>query len=224
MTVATAALADDVPDNDCAPAKGITPICGFQSPEDIDVLPRAGALVVGGLGGFTLDDRNGDIRILRLSDLSIEKIFPPDSGGRTETGGVVWGDATCPGPPPGFSAHGIHVSRNAHGSYTLLVVNHTEREAIEWIELREDAGHFGATWRGCVIVDEELWINDVAMLADGGFVATHMMPRSLAATLFERAPDDRKATGYLVEWQPGRGWRKIEGTEGGTAKRCSGVL
>ncbi|NNL87277.1 MAG: hypothetical protein HKP27_16570 [Myxococcales bacterium] len=96
----------------------------------------------------------------------------------------------------------------------MLVVNHTSREAIEWFEIREDDGNFAARWRGCVVIDEELWINDVAMFPDGGFVASHMMPRAIAATLFDRLPNDRVESGYLVEWHADTGWKKIEGTEG----------
>ena len=80
-----------------------------------------------------------------------------------------------------------------------------------------DGDDFAARWRGCVIVDEPLWVNDVAMLpgsAGGGFVATHMMPREIADTLFDRPPNDQLATGYNVQWQPDTGWTKIEGTEG----------
>ncbi|MFT4562012.1 MAG: outer membrane protein assembly factor BamB, partial [Gammaproteobacteria bacterium] len=75
-------------------------------------------------------------------------------------------------------------------------------------------GEFSARWRGCVIVAEDLWINDIAMLADGGFVATHMMQRAQASTIFDRQPRDRQATGYLVQWHKSAGWKQIAGTEG----------
>jgi hypothetical protein len=179
----------------CVPLNGITPICGFASPEDIDVMPGAKALVVGGLGGFSLDDANGDMRILRLDDHSITTIFPPYAHLRSSNNLAPKGDPACPGPPVGFSAHGIHVSTNIDTTLTLLVVNHTGREAIEWLEVSERDGEFSARWRGCVIVPKELWINDVAMLADGGFVATHMMPRDQASTIFDRQPGDSEATG-----------------------------
>jgi sugar lactone lactonase YvrE len=65
-----------------------------------------------------------------------------------------------------------------------------------------------------VIVDEPLWINDVAMLADGGFVATHMMSRTLAATMLDRPAADGVKSGAVVTWQRGKGWKKIPGPEG----------
>jgi len=43
---------------------------------------------------------------------------------------------------------------------------------VEWFQLARDVtGRLAATWRGCVMADAPLWINDVAMIADGGFVA-----------------------------------------------------
>lgn len=195
--------------SDCVEGAGITPICGFLAPEDLEVVPGGDALIV---GGFSLDNENGDLRALYLADHSIETIYTP--GVSQPLSREAWGDPACPGPPKGFAAHGIHLSRNDRGSLTLLVVNHTGREAIEWFEVTQDGGRIRAAWQGCVVIDDELWINDIAMLPDGGFVASHMMPREIAATLFDRAPNDQNATGYVVEWQRDGGWKKLEGTEG----------
>ena len=207
--------ADDVIDthSDCQAANGITPICGFLPPEDLDVVPGGKAIVV---GGFNLDDENGDIRILHLADHSIETIYSPDMMGSAPvaTDAAPWGDSACPGPPTGFAAHGIHLSKNAGGNYTLLVVNHTSREAIEWLELIDHGGSFSAQWKGCVIIDPELWINDIAMLPDGGFVASHMMPFNIRKSLFDRPTNDGVESGYVVEWQAQTGWKKIAGTDG----------
>jgi len=184
---AMCSVADDVLDDDCQPANGITPICGFLPPEDIDAIPGRNALVV---GGFSLDNQNGEVRVLDLSDHSITTIYTPDM------------------------PMAIQITENAHGSYTLLVVNHTSREAIEWIEVKQDGARFSGAWKGCVIVDPGLWINDIAMLPDGGFVASHMMPRKISRSIFDREPNDRVETGYVVEWHKETGWTKIKGTEG----------
>ena len=196
----------------CLSGDGIDVICGFLPPEDIDVIPQKNVLVV---GGFSLDNQNGDIRVFHPEQNLIETIYNPDDSGPTYfPDGEVWGDPNCPGPPTGFAAHGIQISKNKMGSYTLLVVNHTSREAIEWLEVREKEGRYSADWRGCVVVPAPLWINDVSMLPDGGFVASHMMPREISRTIFDRKPNDRVETGYVVEWHKDRGWSKIEGTDG----------
>lgn len=198
-------------ESDCAPAAGITPICGFLAPEDLEVIPGGEALLV---GGFSLDNENGDLRVLHLADHEIDIVYSPDRAETEDSSESAWGDPSCPGPPEGFAAHGIHLSRNDRGSYTVLVVNHTSREAIEWFELGAEGKSSSAQWRGCVIIDEELWINDIAMLPGGGFVGSHMMPRAIAGTLYDRKPNDQNATGYVVEWQPTSGWEKVPGTEG----------
>jgi hypothetical protein len=204
------ACADRQPD-DCAPGGGITPICSFLPPEDLEVVPGGKALIV---GGFSLDNENGDLRVLQLGDGSIEKLYAPGALQDLVDPAEAWGDPACPGPPEGFAAHGIHLSTHLSGSHTLLVVNHTSREAIEWFEITDDDGVFAAAWRGCAVIDEELWINDIAMLPDGGFVASHMMPREISEALFDRPPNDRVETGSVVEWQLDRGWEKVPGTEG----------
>jgi hypothetical protein len=207
------ATADEVIEDDCPSGNGITSICGFLPPEDIDVVPGGKAIIV---GGFSLDNENGDIRVLHLADNSIETIYSPDMMGPppSSSDGALWGDPDCPGPPTGFAAHGIQLVENKHGSYTLLVVNHTSREAIEWLEVKDNGGSFSAEWKGCVIVDPELWINDIAMLPDGGFVASHMMPFEISRSIFDRLPNDRVETGYVVDWHKETGWTKIEGTDG----------
>lgn len=199
----------------CEPLHGITPICGFAAPEDLDVLPDGSALIVGSLGRWD-GTKSGGIQVYYPHNGQIDTLYTSgDQSSATRATDGTWGDPTCPGPPAKFSAHGLHVSSRDDGSYTLLAVNHTARESVEWFQLQRDAaGHLSATWRGCVIVDEPLWINDVAMLADGGFVATHMMSRALAATLLDRPPADGVKSGALVTWQRGVGWRKIPGTEG----------
>jgi len=211
LIVAAPAGADDVSGDACISENGITPICGFESPEDIEVTPGGDALIV---GGFNLDNANGDIRVLDLGTNRIEVIFDPDAANYPPAPVPGWGDPACPGAPSGFAAHGIHLSANAMGSLTLLVVNHTSREAIEVFEITERGAAMKAAWRGCVIVDPPLWVNDVAMLGDGALVASHMMPRETAHTMFDRPPDDDVETGYLVEWGAATGWTIIPNSEG----------
>lgn len=183
---------------------------GFHSPEDIDVVAGGAALVV---GSFNLEGDNGDLRMYYPTSGEVEVIYVPSDRDKV-TAAKNWGAPHCPGPPPGFAAHGIHVSRNPAGTYTLLAVNHTGREAVEWFELREETGRFSAEWRGCVPVDKPYWINDVAALPDGGFVASHMMPREEANTMLARLPNDGIESGYVIEWGPAIGWRKVPGTDG----------
>jgi PQQ enzyme repeat len=199
----------------CEPHGGITPICGFTAPEDIDALPDGGALIVGSLGrwGSTL---GGGIKAYYPSDERIDTLY--SSGAQHAAAAAAdgsWGDPTCLAPPATFSAHGLHVSARDDGTFTLLVVNHSERESVEWFQLRRDAsGRLAATWRGCVMIETPLWINDVAMFPGGGFVATHMMSHAEGATMLDRPPADGVKSGWVVTWQQQEGWQKIPGTDG----------
>lgn len=211
----TCAQAEQTKQVPCEALGGITPICGFAAPEDIDALPDGSALIVGSLGRWD-GTRGGGIQVYYPADGHIDTVYTSgDHSAAAVPAHGAWGDPACPGPPAKFSAHGLHVSSRDDGTYTLLAVNHTERESVEWFQLQRNvAGRLTATWRGCVMVDEPLWINDIAMLADGGFVATHMMSRSLAATMLDRPPVDGVKSGWLVIWQRGVGWKKIPGTQG----------
>lgn len=205
------AAADQVQSDACEPGNGITPICGFSSPEDIDVLEQDEVLVV---GGFNLAARNGDLRSLHLRDGTVRRIFYLEDPKSQRAPTPGWGDPNCPGFPTGFAAHGIHVSNNANGSKALLVVNHSSREAVEWFEIEREGTTYRALWRGCTVLPDGLWINDIARLPDGGFVASHMMSRSKAMTMFDRPMNDGLATGYVLQWSAANGWQRIAGSEG----------
>ncbi len=217
-SVMAAVHADDLMQTDCQPENGITPICGFSAPEDLDDVTGMQALVVGSLGGVNFNDshatQGGDIRILYLDTLNTEKVYPPGLDAPAVSEGPAWGSPDCPGPPAEFSAHGLHVSANKLGSHTLLVVNHAGRESIEWLELNKNGTRITARWRGCVMVDEPYWVNDVAILDDGGLIASHMMPREQAGTLLSRPTNDRVESGFVLEWHADSGWQKIPGSEG----------
>lgn len=188
----------------------ITIIDGFRAPEDIDILVDADALII---SGYTVSG-NGDLRVFHPESGKIDVVYEPSIEDFDSGEMLAWGAPNCPGPPLGFAPHGIHVSQNGAGTYTLLAVNHTSREAVEWFEIEPAEDTFTAKWRGCVLVDEPYWINDVAALPDGGFVASHMMPRELASEAFKRQPNDGIKSGYVIEWQKDRGWTKVPGTEG----------
>jgi sugar lactone lactonase YvrE len=48
---------------------------------------------------------------------------------------------------------------------------------VEFFEVREDRGSYTLGWRGCVVPPAGSYLNDVAMLPDGGFVVSNMYPR-----------------------------------------------
>lgn len=202
----------DTQEDTCTPGSGITPICGFMAPEDLEVLPGGEFLLAGGLSLH--DGGEGDLRVMKISDHSIQKIYDVSDSESAQVNSEGWGDSNCPGPPAGFSAHGMKLTQDETGRNILLVINHTSREAVEYFEITNNGDSFKAEWIGCVVVGEGLWINDLAVLPKSGFVASHMMPHEIWPTIFDRPHNDKVETGYIVEWNKDIGWKKVEGTEG----------
>jgi hypothetical protein len=188
----------------CVTANGVIPICGLVGPEDVELLKDGQTLVVSELPAeFEHPHGPG----LMLADLVGNTSRPLPIRTEREAG---WGDASCLAPPAvGLSTHGIHLSTRTDGRTQLLVVNHSEEDAIQAFELVGDRGSYQAIWRGCAVYSGGPF-NDVAALPGGGFVATVMLDKDLVK---DQNPLDfmlsGKKTGYLVEWNPETGFRRL---------------
>jgi hypothetical protein len=186
----------DVPAEDCQPVPGIKPFCDLQAPEDMVLSPGAGAIIFGEFGGL-IDPAPGQLTRLDLASESFTTLYPKaDADGTPD-----WGDKHCPGAPGAeFSPHGLHLSQRANGDWQLLAVNHRGRESVEFFHL-DEADQL--TWRGCVVMPENAFLNDIVALPEGGFLATHMADRNdpeLIATLLSG-----RSAGAIWSWQPDRG-------------------
>ncbi len=201
--------------DDCAPGQGYTPICGLQRPEDLEALPGGKLILVSEYGALS-GALPGRLTAYRPLDDARTALYPAaDATAATATAG--WGDPTCPGAPgPAFSPHGIHHS-TVGGANRVLVVNHGGREAVELfeLELAPDSASATLTWRGCVIAPDDVWLNDVAGLPDGGLAVSHMVKRGTGEEAFFEAERTHAATGEVLEWQTAGGWRRLPGTAGG---------
>jgi hypothetical protein len=202
---------------DCVARGGIEPICGFENPEDLAVMPGGTWLVVSqfaGAGG----EVGGSLVAFRPSDGRRHALFPDPDGepsrGQAESDDERWGSPECPGPPDpeAFGPHGIDLDVRAH---RLAVVNHGDREAVELFEVGHDRRGLALFWRGCVPIPEDVWANDVALLPDGGFVLTRM----LGAKGFDRILSILQMffggnTGWVLEWTPGEGVDRVPDSQG----------
>ncbi len=203
-----ASFADDA---DCSARDGYTPICGFQRPEDIEVLPGDTLLVseYGGLAGA-----HAGVLSLYVPAAGTRRVLYP---GPTARDGVAdWGAPDCPGPPGAeLDPHGIHHGPTG-GDERVFVVNHRGREAVELFELA-DAGDPAATrlvWRGCVPAPPGVWMNDVVGLPGGGFAVSHMVARGTGGEALFAAERARNDVGYVLTWDPQAGWQKLPGSDG----------
>lgn len=197
----------------CEPVGAARPICGFRNPEDLELLPDGKHLLVGEFGSME-GARGGALALLELASDARSVLYRGGDGGSVAPG---WGDPDCPGPPPeAMSPHGIHLSQRADGRLQLLVVNHGGRESVEFFEVSGSGSGWAVAWRGCAVAPDGSWLNDVVALPEGGFLATHMLPkRSGALQIVEylKAAALGMRTGHALEWRPGRGFAPLPGTE-----------
>lgn len=194
----------------CAPFEGLTPVCGFQSPEDLALLPDDSGILVSEFG--QMGETEGVISVLNLSNRQRTVLYSADSSNDLRVNNAIWGDAKCDEPEQ-FSPHGIDLAQRPGGRWQLLVVNHGGRESIEMFELLQSGDQpWSLIWRGCVEAPDDSAFNDVAALSNG-FVTTRMMSRDsgIGGMIDYFLGRD---TGFLWQWNLNDGFTKVRNSEG----------
>lgn len=195
------------------PHEGIGSICGFANPEDVEVIPAAGILLVsemrhGGSGGaLAALPLNLDAQ----KTAKPRRLWPPETPTTQTDATAPLGDPDCPKPSDNlFSPHGI-ASRNTDTPCTVrvAVVRHGEREAIDLFDLVGKGDKATLTWRGCIPLPPDMTANDVQFAPDGEILATFYQPPGWRYTLAMAFGID---TGHVIAWKEGR-WRDVGGTE-----------
>jgi hypothetical protein len=150
------------------------PLCGWQRPEDMELLPDGEHIIVS-----EMEEEHGAIAgHLSLLNTKTSKRIELDHSNR-DSNELLWGDSDCNVPPAdNLAPHGIHLSLRDDQRVLLLVVNHGAREAVEFYEVIADTQSYKLTWRGCVIPPEGSFLNDVVAVNGGGFAATHMFTKT----------------------------------------------
>ena len=162
-------------------------ICGVMNPEDLATLPVAGWVLVSEMTHSLPTDEphtfvSGRLTGLRLGETGEElgrRVLFPHEWAEVAANAERWGDPSCAGPPStdDFQPHGIDVGRGPSGRAAVAVVTHGDREVIDLFEIGVAAAQPTLTWRGCVAMRPGRAANDVALLDEGGFVVTDMIPR-----------------------------------------------
>ncbi len=190
-------------------------ICGYQNPEDLDVVPSRNILIAS-------EERSGG----RLMGLELDHLetgpfalWPRDDdtgSGKGDAGHV--GDPNCAGPPDAstFYPHGISVAdlSKTTGAARIAVVAHTGRETIQFFDMNAD-GPARLTWRGCIFYPELTTGNDVALFTDGSLVATNYTPVGGAEGAGYRLRGGFGFdTGDVLAWSQEGGWTHVPNTNG----------
>ena len=188
----------------CEAADGFVPICGVVAPEDLVRAPREGQVIFGQMAG------RGGIYLLRTKDDLVEPLFAENKLAIDPATG--WGTPECPAPDQALHAHGIDLHQLRDGRWRLLAVNHAGRESVEFLELTYSGDRPALTWRGCVLAPEDGNFNDVAGLADGDFLVTHMGSRARGTWEAILARVGFK-TGVVYHWTADSGFAGVSGTD-----------
>jgi hypothetical protein len=187
----------------CAPAGGLSFVCGIVNGEDLVLVPNSAWLIASGMApGSSLhavDTRNKTVRVL--------------FGGTTAAARADKARfANCPGPLDARQAvlHGLSLRPAAAGRYTLYATTHGGRESVEVFEVAPAGGTPAATWIGCILLPQGLAANSVAAFTDGSLLATVLiMPGKTFEDAFAQRP-----TGVVLAWKPGeKTFRPLPGTE-----------
>ena len=192
----------------CVASGKMEPICQFTNPEDIELLPDGKTLLVSQMGLNMEQSAPGSLVFFDTVTRQITPAQPAKDTPITDD----WGAANCPGNPHATIApHGTSLKQRADSRWQLAVVNHGGRESIEMYELLTSRDQPQLVWRGCVPATDGVFMNDVAVLKDGGFVASHMFDKR-APHVLGTSVDAMKAiigmhTGYVFEWQKASGFR-----------------
>lgn len=207
LALGLAACGSVDPITSCEPVGNAAPLCGFQNPEDLALVPDRTHVIVSEYG-----DAGRIAGRLSLLDLATGEHTTLFAGG--EPGGSgPWGAPDCGPPSTEFSPHGIHLSHRTDGALQLLVVQHGGRESVEMFEVTPKGGSWELAWRGCAVAPDG-GLNDVVALPEGGFLVTRFGPSTpLAFTLAAvEATLFGGDTGWVYAWSRDEGFSEVPGT------------
>jgi hypothetical protein len=183
-------------------AKGY--VWGPINAEDLAPVPASPWLITSGMTGISA--AQGRLYAVDRRDYSCNEIFPylgssaPDEARFGKQASV---------DPVRFEPHGIDVATRPDGVNELYVVHHGWRESVEVFEIELGGIRPVLRWIGAAELPGSAVGNDVAAVADGGFVVSINVYQQDGT----HSPEAGQETGGVLEWSPTAGWSTLPGAQ-----------
>ena len=185
----------------CAPSGGLSFVCGVNRGEDLVLIPGGHWIIASGLG------EGGALHLLD-ADRKTARRWYPDAAAASKPDPATYPGCASPPDPKRFVAHGLSIRSRPGGKFTLYMVGHGGREAVEVFEVTGGAKP-AISWVGCVPLPKDWPLNSVAATPDGSLLGTVLnLPGTSRADIHAGRP-----TGAVVAWDvKGKTWRKLPNT------------
>jgi hypothetical protein len=193
---------------DCPPEGSLSYVCGLQNAEDIVRVGTTRWLIASSVAASG-SPGVGTIYLIDSEAKVAEELFPGASPVlRNDT--ALFPD--CPSVDlDHLEVQGLSLRETEPGMFRLYATTHGSVEAIQAWELDATGETPQLTWVGCVPLPDGMYANSVAILSDGGFVAT----KFLDPTNSDRfgAISRGEVNGEVHEWHPGGTVTAVPNTE-----------
>ena len=193
---------------ECAPDGDLMFVCNQAGPEDLVDVPGTPWVLAG-----AYQEGSGGLRLIDTRDLTTTILLPADQP-REQHDRAAY--PSCPGPVVSvegrdFTTHGLYIAPRPADVHTLYAVHHGTRESVEVFELDVRQNPPVLTWIGCAVAPagENLNLNSVVELPEGGFAATSFRPMGGSIESIIAG----EISGAIWEWQAAAGWRKVPGSD-----------
>jgi hypothetical protein len=189
----------------CAPAHGLSFVCGLKKPEDIVRIPQTQWLIASGVAPGAQ---------LTLVDTAAKTASAFYVGTKEQIRPVKSGYPRCPGPPDpsGFAPHGLALRPAAlKDTYQLYVVSHLALEGVQVFAVDARSSQPKISWMGCVPFGKGVTGNAVTALRDGTILATI---RGEIEVDGPKASPSGITVGAVASWKPGdAAFHQLPGTQ-----------
>lgn len=192
----------------CTPEGGFEVICGQRHPEDMVRVPEASWVVA------TWYDDAGGLRAINTRDKTSVALYPADTAKERHDRKTY---ASCPGALSGHDKAryytGIALKPGSKGVHRIYAIHRGNRTSVEVFELDVRRKSPVATWIGCAVAPEGVYLNAVTATPEGGFIASNYYTMGSDPAAARARMEAGGVSGEALEWRPRSGWAKVPGSD-----------